>query len=80
MSPAGTAVSWWKIVLVWLPAGIGVGMMLLGVIQLLPLLPLLVARDDSAIGVGPALFLFLLGGVMFGISRLIRWTLGALGH
>ena len=74
--PQRTAVAWWKRVLVWLPAGIGVGIMLLGAIQLLPLLPLWLARDDGALGVGPALFLLLLGGGVFGIALLIRWALG----
>lgn len=72
-TPPRTAVAWWKRVLVWLPAGIGVGIMLLGVIQLLPLW---LARDDGALGVGPALFLVLLGGGVFGIALLIRWALG----
>lgn len=80
-TPPRTAVAWWKRVLIWLPAGTGVAIMLLGVIQLLPLLPLLLAPDDGALGVGPALFLVLLGGGVFGIALLIRSALGgALRH
>ena len=75
---ARTGYAWWKRVLVWPPAVIGVAIMLLGLIQLLPLLPLLVARDDGALGAGPAMFLIVLGAAVFGIALLIRWALGAL--
>lgn len=46
--------------------------MLLGVIQLLPLL---LARDDGALRVGLTLFLVLLGGGVFGVALLTRSAL-----
>lgn len=79
--PPRTAVAWWKRLLVGVPAAIGVGISLLGLIQLLPLLSRLAARDettDGALGVGPAMFLILFGGAVFGGAMLIRWALGAL--
>ena len=79
--PPRTGYVWWRRVLVWPPAVIGAGIMLLGLIQLLPLLPRLTARDqttDGALGAGPAVFLILLGGALFGVAMLIRRALDAL--
>ena len=70
-----TEVAWWKRLLVWLTAGIGAGILLFGLIQLLPLLPMLIVPDDRAGGAGPALFLVLLGGFVFGVAMLVRWAL-----
>jgi hypothetical protein len=75
-TPPRTGVAWWKRVLVWLPAGIGVWIVLVGLSQFLPLLPMLVTPDDRAGGAGPALSLVLFGSVLFGIALLIRRALG----
>jgi hypothetical protein len=78
--PTPPAVAWWKRALVGVPAVIGVGVMLLGLFQLVPLLPRLAARDettDGALGAGPAMFLILFGAAVLGIAILIRWALGS---